>query len=66
MKNKMISFLEYIGFVMMLIGFAGVDGNNAVLSIVIGFAGIAILYTSAKIEYPHGNRPKHHGNTSTM
>lgn len=50
----------------MLIGFAGVDGNNAVLSIVIGFAGIAILYTSAKIEYPHGNRPKHHGNTSTM
>lgn len=50
----------------MLIGFAGVDGNNAVLSIFIGFAGIAILYTSAKREYPHGNRPKHHGNTSTM
>ena len=61
-----IRIMEYIGFVLLLIGFAGVDGNNAVLSIVIGFAGIAILYTSAKIEYPHGNRPKHHGNTSTM
>ena len=61
-----IRIMEYIGFVLMLIGFAGVDGKNAVLSIFIGFAGIAILYTSAKREYPHGNRPKHHGNTSTM
>lgn len=52
MKNRMRRILEYMGFVLMLIGFAGVDGNNAVLSIVIGFAGIAILYTSAKENIP--------------
>lgn len=44
--------LEYMGFVLMLIGFAGVDGNNAVLSIVIGFAGLTVLYVSANKNIP--------------
>lgn len=47
-----IRIMEYIGFVLMLIGFAGVDGNNAVSSIVIGFAGLAILYAYAKENIP--------------
>lgn len=45
-------FLEYLGFVAMLIGFAGVDGNNPVLAIVIGFAGLSILYVSANKNIP--------------
>lgn len=47
MKNNMRRFSEYLGFVFMLIGFAGVEGNNAGLSIIIGFAGLAVLYVSA-------------------
>lgn len=38
---------------MMLVGFAGVDGKEMILSLIIGFAGLAIIYASAKREYPH-------------
>ena len=52
MKNKMKRFLEYLGFVLMLVGVAGVDGEDYIFSIIFSVLGLAILYTSAKENIP--------------
>ena len=55
MRKRTKEIIEYIGFVMMLLGFAGF-GGNIILSAVIGFAGLAILYVSVKRECSHADR----------
>ena len=52
MKNRMRRFLEYLGFVLMLVGVAGVDGEDYILAIIFSVLGLAILYTSAKENIP--------------
>ena len=52
MKNRMRRFLEYLGFVLMFVGVAGVDGEDYILAIIFSFLGLAILYTSAKENIP--------------
>lgn len=52
MKNNMRRFLEYLGFILMLVGVAGVDGEDYILTIILLFLGLTILYTSAKENIP--------------
>ena len=52
MKNRMRRFLEYLGFVLMLVGVAGVDGEDYILAIIFSVLGLAILYASAKENIP--------------
>ena len=42
--------MEYIGFLMMVIGAAGIDGNNMLMSGIIALAGLAIIGITAKKE----------------
>lgn len=52
MKNNMRRILEYLGFVLMFVGVAGLDGEDYILSIIFSVLGLAILYTSAKENIP--------------
>lgn len=42
--------MEYIGFLMMVIGAAGIDGNNMLMSGIIALAGLAIIGITAQKE----------------
>ena len=52
MKN-IRKIAEYIGFVMFLIGGAGMNSKSVFIPVIMALAGLAILYISAKREYPH-------------
>ena len=42
--------MEYIGFLMMVIGAAGIDGNNMLMSGIIALAGLSIVGITAQKE----------------
>ena len=42
--------MEYIGFLMMVIGAAGIDGNNMLMSGIIALAGLVIMGITAQKE----------------
>ena len=52
MKN-IRKIAEYIGFVMFLIGGAGMDSDKVFIPAVMVLSGLAILYIFAKRDYPH-------------
>lgn len=47
---------EHIGLILFLIGGAGMDGDNVLIPAVMVLIGLAILYVSAKREYPYTDR----------
>ena len=49
--------MEYIGFLMMVIGAAGMDGNNMLMSGIIALAGLAIIRITAHKEKSFTQQP---------